>query len=207
MNDTDFIFDLPINLIDTKLPDSEMLKYYQNLQNRTIWIDDEVTNSLAQELTHYIIKWNQEDKDIPEIDRKPIKFLFNSPGGSLDAQAAICSMIELSKTPIIGVAIGLVGSAASLIYLSCHVRLALKSSYLVLHKGSAELSGDFDNIINSINDYKKEVEKMVSVIIERSDFTREEVEEHIKKDWYIRAEEAIEKGMVDEIITDINTLF
>lgn len=206
MENTDFVFDVPMNLLDTRLPDSYMLKYYQNLENRTIWINDEITTDLEHELIHYIIKWNREDQNIPEIDRKPIKLLFDSPGGSLDAQAAICSMIELSTTPIIGVAIGLVASAASLIYLSCHVRLALKSSYFILHKGSATLSGDFENIMSSIDDYKKEVEKMVAVIIERSKFTKEEVEEHIKRDWYVRIEEAVDKGMVDEIITNINVL-
>lgn len=187
MDGTEFIIDLPEELFDLKLPNSYNLKYYEDLYNRTIWINDEINGDLTQELIHYIMKWNREDKDLAEIDRKPIHLLFDSPGGDLDAQAAICSVIELSKTPVIGVAIGLVASAASLIYLSCHVRLALKSSYFILHKGSAALSGDFENIMNSIDDYKKEVEKMVNFIIERSKYTKEEVEEHIKKDWYVRA--------------------
>ena len=206
MDGTEFIIDLPEELFDLKLPNSYNLKYYEDLYNRTIWINDEINGDLTQELIHYIMKWNREDKDLAEIDRKPIHLLFDSPGGDLDAQAAICSVIELSKTPVIGVAIGLVASAASLIYLSCHVRLALKSSYFILHKGSAALSGDFENIMNSIDDYKKEVEKMVNFIIERSKYTKEEVEEHIKKDWYVRAQQALEKGLVDEIITDINAL-
>jgi len=206
MNDTEFVFDLPEDLFDTKLPNTYSIKYYRDLKNRTIWINDEITGELTYEIVHYIMQWNREDKDIPEMDRKPIRLLFDSPGGDLDAQAAICSVIELSKTPVIGIAIGLVASAASLIYLSCHVRLALKSSYFILHKGSAALSGDFENIMNSIDDYKKEVEKMVNFIIERSKYTKEEVEEHIKKDWYVRAPQALEKGLVDEIITDINAL-
>ena len=204
MDDTEFIIDLPEDLFDTKLPNSYSLKYYEDLANRTIWINEEINGDLTQELVHYIVKWNREDKDLDEIDRKPIRLLFDSPGGDLDAQAAICSVIELSKTPVIGIAIGLVASAASLIYLSCHVRLALKSSYFILHKGSAALSGDFENIMNSIDDYKKEVDKMVNFIIEHSDYKKEEVEECIKKDWYIRAPQALEKGLVDEIISDIN---
>ena len=171
-----------------------------------IWINEEITGDLTHELIHYITKWNREDKDIPEEDRKPIQLLFDSPGGELDAQAAICSVIELSKTPVIGIAIGMVASAASYIYLSCHVRMALKSSYFILHKGSAQLNGDFDNIMSSIDDYKKEIDKLINFIIERSKYTRAEVEEHINKDWYIRAPEALEKGVVDEIITDINVL-
>ena len=207
MDDTEFTIDLPEELFDSKLPSPSNLKYYQDLSNRIIWINEEIDGNLTQELVHYIVKWNREDINIPEMDREPIKLLFDSPGGDLDAQAAICSIIELSKTPVIGIAIGLVASAASLIYLSCHVRLALKSSYFILHKGSAALSGDFENIMNSIDDYKKEVEKMVSFIIERSKYTREEVEEHINKDWYVRAPQALEKGLVDEIITNIDVLF
>ena len=206
MDDTEFFIDLPEDLIDLKLPNSYNLKYYEDLNNRIIWINEEIDGNLTQEIVHYIMKWNREDKDIPEIDRKPIRFLFDSKGGDFDAQAAICSAIELSKTPVIGVAIGLVASAASLIYLSCHVRLAFKSSYFILHKGSAALSGDYENIISSIEDYKKEIEKMIGFIIEKTKYTREEVEEHINKDWYVRAQEALEKGMVDEIITDINVL-
>ncbi len=204
--DFDFEVESLDDLLDTKLPNSYLLKYYQGIQNRTFWINEEIDDDLVYELTHYILKWNKEDKNIEEIERKPIYLMFNCPGGSLDAQAAICSIIKLSKTPIIGIAISLVGSAAAYIYLSCHVRLALKNAYFVLHKGSAALSGDFDNIMTSIDDYKREVEKLIDLIVEHSNYKKEEVEEHIGKDWYVRMEEAEEKGLVDQIIYDINTI-
>lgn len=206
MDESEIVIGINEDLFNVKLPNSYLLKYYEDLEHRTFWISDEVNDDLMYELSHYIIKWNREDKDIPEMDRKPIYLLINCQGGDLDAYASICSMIELSKTPVIGVAMGLVASAASLIYLSCHARLALKSSYFILHKGSAALSGDFDNIMNSIDDYKREVEKMANHILEHSNYTREEVESHIGRDWYIRAPEALEKGLVDQIITDINVL-
>ena len=193
-------------LEDTKLPNSYWLKYYQDLSVRTIWIDDEINDDLVYELTHYIVKWNREDKDINEMDRKPIKLMFNSPGGNLDSYASICSIIELSKTPIIGVAVGVVASAASLIFLSCHVRFALSAAYFILHKGSAQLGGDYDNIMNFVDNYKKDIEKIVNLIVEHSHYDRAEVEEKITKDWYVRADEAEEKGLVDEIIHDINVL-
>ena len=206
MDESELVISIPEELFNVKLPNSYLLKYYEDLQRRTFWISDEINDDLMYELSHYILKWNFDDKEIPEIERKPIYLLINCPGGDLDAYASICSMIEISKTPVIGVAMGMVASAASLIYLSCHVRLALKSSYYILHKGSAALSGDFDNIMNSIDDYKREVEKMSNHILEHSNYTREEVESHICKDWYIRAPEALEKGLVDQIVTDINTL-
>lgn len=200
------LIDIPDELLNLTLPNSYLLKYYQDLQNRIIWINDEITSDHTYELIHYIMRWNKEDKDIDPMDRVPIKIMFDSQGGDLDAQAAIRSVIELSTTPVIGVAIGMVASAASWIYLSCHLRLALKSSYFLLHKGSAKLQGDFENIISSIDDYRKEMSKMVQDIIDHSNYTKEEVEENMKRDWYVRAPEALEHGLVDEIITNINAL-
>ena len=42
MNDTEFYIDLPEDLFDTKLPNGYQVKYYQDLVNRTIWINDEI---------------------------------------------------------------------------------------------------------------------------------------------------------------------
>lgn len=198
--------DIPEDLFENGLPNTYLFKYYNDLSERKIWINEEITNDHLYEIAHYILYWNKQDKDLRDIDRKPIYLMFNSPGGSIDVYAAVCSIIELSITPVIGVAVGMVASAASLIYLSCHCRLALKSSYFILHKGSAVLNGDFDNLMNSIDDYKKEVDKMVKHILEHSNYTQEEIESHIGKDWYIRADTALEKGLVDEIVTNINTL-
>lgn len=206
MDESELVISIPEELFNVKLPNSYLLKYYEDLQRRTFWISDEVNDDLMYELSHYILKWNAEDKDVPEMSRKPIYLLINCQGGDLDAYASICSMIELSKTPVIGVAMGMVASAASLIYLSCHVRLALKSSYFILHRGSAALSGDFNNIMASIDDYKREVQKMTDHILEHSNYTREEIDANIGHDWYVRAPEALKKGLVDEIITDINAL-
>jgi ATP-dependent protease ClpP protease subunit len=41
---------------------------------------------------------------------------------------------------------------------------------------------------------------------ENTKYTEDEIEENIQTDWYIRMDEAIEKGLVDEVITDIDVL-
>ena len=99
-----------------QLPDASLLQFYNDLENRIYWIDDEI-NTYSYDLIQYILKWNREDKDIPISERKPIRLIFCSPGGDLDVEEAIVSIINLSKTPIYGIAISCVASAASLIYL------------------------------------------------------------------------------------------
>ena len=45
---------------------------------------------------------------------------------------------------------------------------------------------------------------LMEFYIENTKYTEEEIEENIQTDWYIRIDEAIEKGLVDEVITDID---
>lgn len=186
------------------LAEPELVRFYRDYENRVIQICEEIDDSMLSVIDD-IIAWNREDKGIEPSKRKPIKLMFNSVGGSLDVQDSICSIIKLSKTPVYGYAISIVASAASLIYMSCHKKFALPTAYFVLHRGSvSNISGNFNDVINMINDYQEQVERMVNNIISNSKYTEEEVKANIEADWYVRANEALEKGIVDEIITDID---
>jgi len=50
----------------------------------------------------------------------------------------LTSVIKLSRTPVYGIALGMVASAASIVYLGCHRRYALPNAYFILHRGSCE---------------------------------------------------------------------
>ena len=76
--------------------------------------------------------------------------MIDSPGGSLDVEESIVAMIELSKTPIWGFAMGQVASAASLIYLSCHKRYATPAAYWVFHQGSGAIQGNYGDMASAM---------------------------------------------------------
>lgn len=187
-----------------QLPDPSLVQYYHDLKNRTIWIDGEI-DGLTLDVVSKIIRWNQEDKNISIRNRKPIKILFNSVGGNLDVEEILVSVIKLSKTPVYGIALGMVASAASLIFLSCHKRFALKNSYFIFHRGSCQnLGGNYNEIQAAMEDYKIQVEKMEKFYIENTGYTEEEVKKNIATDWYIRGEECLEKGIINEWVEDID---
>ena len=189
-----------------QLPDATLLNFYKDIEDRVYWLNSEI-DDFTLDLVQYIMYWNKEDKDIPVEQRKPIKIIFNSPGGQLDVAETIVTMIRLSKTPIYGFAIGCVASAASLIYLSCHKRYALENSYFILHKGScSNITGDYENVMAAMDDYREQVDRMVNFYIKNTCYSEEEVTTKIKKDWYVRQPESLEKGIVNEIITDIDIL-
>lgn len=190
----------------TDTPNPSWVKYYEELDDRVYWLIDEVDDDLLY-LVDKIFRWNREDKDIPIEERKPIKLYINSPGGSLDIEETLVSVIQLSKTPVYGIALGMVASAASLIYLACHKKFALPNAYFILHKGSTSgMSGNFNDIQAAMNDYKKQVEKMIEFYISNTKYTEEEIRTNIDNDWYVRDEDIIKFGLVDEIVTDIDSI-
>ena len=63
---------IPNNLDTLQLPSPELLTYYRNLEDRVIWIDYGVDESIL-EVSKLIMQFNKEDKNISVEQRKPIK--------------------------------------------------------------------------------------------------------------------------------------
>jgi ATP-dependent Clp protease protease subunit len=187
-----------------QLADPSLVNFYTDLDNRIYWLSDEI-NNYTFDLVQYIIRWNREDKDIPVDERKPIRIIIDCPGGHLSVSETVSNIIKMSKTPVYGIALGYVASGASVIYLSCHKKFALSNSVFVLHKGSCSgVSGTYDEIVAFARDYEKQMEVLINFYIDNTKYTEEEIEENIQTDWYIRTEEALQKGIVDELVTSID---
>ena len=139
-------FLLPAGLENLQLADPTLCLFYKNLEQRIIWLDQEVDEQCLDIIRH-ILRWNQEDKDIDPADRKPIRFFFFSPGGDLEVNNALIDTIKLSKTPVWGINVGRCYSAAAYIFLACHKRYCLASSQLLLHQGSGAFSGTYQEIL------------------------------------------------------------
>lgn len=196
---------IPKGVENLQLPDDSLLNFYERLEERVFWINDEI-NIYSLNLIHYIIKWNREDKDLPIEQRKPIKLFFFSPGGDIDTNYAIIDTIKLSKTPIIGVNIGQCASAAAFIFLSCHQRYMLSHSYFLFHQGSGQLTGSFGEIYAQMEDYQAQVEELANFMAAHTKYTAEEIAKKIVGEWYIRKDEAIEKGVCQKVIDNIDEL-
>ena len=198
---------IPQPLENMNLPNPELLTYYSDLEKRVIWLEEEVTECTL-EFVRKIIEWNREDEmnGLEPKDRKPIKIFFFSPGGDLDVNYALIDTIRLSKTPVYGINIGRCCSAAAYIYLSCHHRYMMNHSYFVFHQGSSQLSGSYNEVVAIMNDYQGQVAELSNLMKERTLYTEEEIMDNIVTEWYVRKEEALEKGVCHEIINDISVL-
>lgn len=188
-----------------QLPDDSLLNFYEGIEKRVFWITDEI-NIYSLNLIHYILKWNAEDAGIPIEERKPIKLLFFSPGGDLDVYRSIADIISLSKTPIIGINMGVAYSAASMIFLSCKTRYMMSSSSLLFHCGSSTMSGSFGEMVAAMDKYKEDIAELSTIIKENSDYSIDEILTNMTGDWYIDAHEALEHKICTKIVDSIDDI-
>ena len=124
----------------------------------------------------------------------------------MDVCNSLIDIIEGSDTPIYGVNMGIAASAACFIYLACHKRYMLPHSYFVFHQGSSQMSGTYGEVVAIMTDYQNQIAELSSFMEERTTYTSEEITDNIVTEWYVREEEALEKGVCHEVIEDIEVL-
>lgn len=163
-------------------------------------IDDITTEAVC----HLIRLWNVADKDIPYTQRKPIKLLIDSPGGSLVGALSIADAIKMSKTPIYTINMGSAYSGGLLVFITGHRRFCYPSASFMFHEGATSTDGfvDAGKFRNYSQFYDQLILRMKKYILECTDMTEEMYKEKKNDDFWFFAEEAIELGFADEILEE-----
>ena len=207
MNDNAFVIDIPKEIADIKLPDPDLLRFYKNQKSRIIYLDYIIDEDFIQLVGNQIIEYNIEDKGKPVEERKPIVILINSGGGNLETCFAVVGIIEQSKTPVITVNLSSAHSAAGLILLAGHKRYCMPRSQMLIHKGSASgISGNFDEIADSMKSYKKIVDDMINLICDKSKIERKDITKNCKPDWFLSTDQMLSFGAVDKVLESLDDI-
>lgn len=193
---------------DSVLPNPALYSYYKNLNNRVIWLNDEIYRESIVPLVKNIIFWNKEDEDnkIPISDRKPIKVMINSYGGEVDATFQMIDIIKLSKTPIYTYNMGVAMSGGFFILISGHKRFALSSSQALCHQGSGAFEGEAETIKSHTAQYNKILAKLFEHVASRTKISKDLLNKKKKTEWFINGDEQLQLGVVDAMVTDFSEL-
>lgn len=201
--DTDF--DDVSDLMDTRLPDPDMLEYYRGLRERTIeWNGD--IDDMTLDISHYIRKWNREDRGKEPEKRKPIRILINSDGGSVDAVMNVIDTIRLSKTPVYTIGLGRVYSAGGLLLMAGHKRYIFEHTSCLIHDGSSGVIGSIGKLLDNLK-FTEELERRIKkYILSVTSIDEKTYDENYRRDWFMFSEEMIRLGVADRIVTDLDEI-
>lgn len=190
---------------DVKLPNPELVHYYKDYDDRKIYIDFDIDDSLF-EVTKQILDYNRKDSRTPAEKRKPITIYVMSYGGDLYQAYALISTILSSTTPIYTVNMGVAMSAGLLILLAGHKRFAMKYSTAMIHSGSGGAQGTYEQMEEQQKNYKKLIDQMRAYILERTKIDSKLFTKQKSKDWYICDKEQVELGIVDELVANLDSI-
>ena len=174
--------------------------YLQDLKQRKLFLDDEVSPLSVGELVKHIMQINAEDRGIEPEQRKPILLYIASPGGSVDDGFELIDTISSSKTPVYTINLGYQYSMGFLIGLAGHKRFASQNAKFLMHDGSHFINNSTAKAHDQMMFQHKVEERVKSYVLAKSKISAEEYDSKLRVEWYMFADEAKEKGFVDYII-------
>ncbi len=134
-----------------------------------------------------------------------VTLYINSPGGSVDSGMALYDVMQAVSCPIRTVCVGLAASMAALLFVSGAERGMLPHSRLMIHDPLIVQTGGSALKLKAVSDDLMETRQIIArVIAEHSGKSMDEVLAKTASDSYFRAEEAIEFGLADQIITGLS---
>jgi ATP-dependent Clp protease protease subunit len=156
-------------------------------------IDDAVGNLIMAQLLHL----ESEDPD------KDINLYINSPGGDVSALLAIYDTMQYIKPDVSTIVMGLAASAAAVLALagSKGKRFALPNARILLHQPHGGAQGQAVDIEIQAREMIRLRKLLDSLIAKHTGQPLEKVEKDTDRDFILTADEALEYGILDEIIT------
>ncbi|MBQ9180485.1 ATP-dependent Clp protease proteolytic subunit [Candidatus Saccharibacteria bacterium] len=165
--------------------------------------------SESDAIVQQIFNYNREDAaaGLSIGQRKPIRMYINSPGGSVTQGMAIISAIRLSKTPVYTINVGEWSSMAFLIGISGHKRFSMPDMIFLMHDGSTLSIGSMSKVQDKMEfDRRYEQEVVKRLVLSRSNMTSAEYDALARVEYYMLPEDALGRGFIDQIVTDINDI-
>lgn len=169
------------------------------LKSRRIFLSDAVDNETARETIRKF--WYLESLD----PGKPILFVINSPGGSVDSGFAIWDQIKMITSPVTTLVTGLAASMGSILSLCAAPkrRFATKNSRIMIHQPSihAIIRGQATDLEIHAKEIMKTRKALVDIYVQATGKDAKTIDRALDRDTWMSAEEALEFGLLDKIVS------
>lgn len=173
--------------------------YAKLFEDRIIFLGTPVTDDIANAVMAQLLCLESMDPD------RPVTLYINSPGGSMTALSAIYDTMRYITPDVYTVCLGQAASAAAALLAagSPGKRSALPNSRIVIHQpylseGSYGQASDIEIQANEILRMRRMLETMIA---ENTGKSVEEVARDIERDKFLSADQAVEYGIIDEVLT------
>ena len=172
--------------------------YSRLLRERIIFLNGEVNDALSGLVCAQLLFLEAESP------RKPIHLYINSPGGVVTAGLAMYDTMRYISSPVHTLCMGTARSMGSFLLMAGEPgeRAALPNASLHVHQPLGGFQGQASDIAIQAEEMLKVKRRMIRLYAEHCGRTIEEVEKTLDRDRFMSAEEALEWGLIDRILSE-----
>ena len=166
------------------------------LKDRIIFLGDEIDDSTANLVVAQMLFLEMEDPD------KDIMLYINSPGGSITAGMAIYDTMRYLKCEVATVCVGMAASMAAFLLAAGAKgkRKALPHAEVMIHQPLGGARGQATDIQLHAEQILRVKKMMNELLSQNTGKPLKTVEKDVERDHFLTAEQALDYGIIDEII-------
>ncbi len=172
--------------------------YSRLLKSRIIVLSDQVNDVTASLVVAQLIYLEHEDPD------RDITLYINSPGGSVTSGFAIYDTMQYIKPDVSTICIGMAASMGAFLLAAGKKgkRYALPNSEIMIHQPLGGVQGQATDIKIHTERLMRTKDTLNRILSENSGQPLEKVERDVERDYFMTAQEALEYGLIDKVMTN-----
>ncbi|MDO5040394.1 ATP-dependent Clp endopeptidase proteolytic subunit ClpP [Clostridium sp.] len=167
------------------------------LKDRIIMINGEINDVTSNLVVAQLLFLESEDPD------KDIYVYINSPGGSITSGMAIYDTMQYIKPDVCTICIGMAASMGAFLLSSGQKgkRYALPNAEIMIHQPLGGFQGQATDIDIHAKRILRIKDKLNQILSENTGKPLEQIKADVERDYFLEADEAMEYGLVDKVIT------
>jgi ATP-dependent Clp protease protease subunit len=166
------------------------------LKERIIFLGTPINDQIANLVVAQLLYLERED---PEKD---INLYIHCPGGVISAGLAIYDTMQLIRPDVSTICVGLAASMGTLILAAGAKgkRYALPNSTIHMHQAAGGAQGQAADIAIAAREIMRQQDTIRNILVKHTGQSLEKITHDTDRDFYLNAEQAVEYGLVDEIL-------
>lgn len=170
--------------------------YTKLFEERIIFLGQGIDDTVANDVMAQLLTLESMDPD------RDIMMYINSPGGSFTALTAIYDTMQFVRPDVMTICLGQAASAAAVLLAggTAGKRYALEHSRILIHQPYSEGGGQGSDIEIQAREVLRMRELLEEILAKHSKKSKEEIGKDIERDKILTAAEAVEYGLVDQIL-------
>jgi ATP-dependent Clp protease protease subunit len=167
------------------------------LKERIIMLFTPIVDQVANVIIAQLLYLEREDPD------KDINMYIQSPGGVISSGLAIYDTMQLVRPDVSTICVGMAASMATVLLCAGAKgkRYALPNSTIHLHQAVGGAQGQAADVVIAAREIARQQDVIKDIIVKHTGQPLEKVTHDTDRDFYLNAAQAVDYGIVDEILT------